>query len=202
MNKLDKNKKKKREALLNTAFELFTKKGFSKTTISEIAEKSCVAKGTFYLYFKDKFDLKDKLIAYKSRQIMKNALDELDNHEENNFIERIIFASDNIINQLSDNKPLLEFISKNLVWGIFKNIISPFENEENDLSDSIDLYERFLKHSPKKLRDPEIMLYMITELINSTLYSTVVFNEPSDLDTIKPYLYNTIRAIVHDHETS
>ena len=50
-----KNKKKKEDALYNTAFELFTTKGTNKTTISDIVEKAGVAKGTFYLYFKDVF---------------------------------------------------------------------------------------------------------------------------------------------------
>lgn len=56
MGKLESNKKKKEDALYNTAFELFTTKGTNKTTISDIVEKAGVAKGTFYLYFKDKYD--------------------------------------------------------------------------------------------------------------------------------------------------
>ena len=40
MGKLDINKKRKRESLLNTAFNMFTTKGFSKTSISEIVEKA------------------------------------------------------------------------------------------------------------------------------------------------------------------
>lgn len=50
-------KKQKKESLLNTAFELFLTKGLAKTTISDIVEKAGVAKGTFYLYFKDKYDI-------------------------------------------------------------------------------------------------------------------------------------------------
>ena len=50
MGKLESNKKKKEDALYNTAFELFTTKGTNKTTISDIVEKAGVAKGTFYLY--------------------------------------------------------------------------------------------------------------------------------------------------------
>ena len=48
MGKLESNKKKKEDALYNTAFELFTTKGTNKTTISDIVEKAGVAKGTFY----------------------------------------------------------------------------------------------------------------------------------------------------------
>ena len=54
MGKLDTNKKVKEDSLLNTAFSLFTTKGVSKTSISDIVNNAGVAKGTFYLYFKDK----------------------------------------------------------------------------------------------------------------------------------------------------
>ncbi len=46
MGKLELNKKKKKNALYNTAFELFTTKGLAKTTISDIVENAGVAKGT------------------------------------------------------------------------------------------------------------------------------------------------------------
>ena len=61
MGKVDENKKHKREALLNTAYELFTTKGTNATAISDIVRQAGVAKGTFYLYFKDKYDIKNKL---------------------------------------------------------------------------------------------------------------------------------------------
>ncbi len=63
MGKVDENKKKKKEALFNAAYELFTTKGINSTAISDIVEKAAVAKGTFYLYFKDKYDVKNKLIV-------------------------------------------------------------------------------------------------------------------------------------------
>ena len=53
MSKVDLNKKEKKNALLQTAFELFTAKGFAMTTISDISSKAGLAKGTFYLYFKE-----------------------------------------------------------------------------------------------------------------------------------------------------
>ena len=58
MGELELNKKKKKDALFNTAFELFTTKGLTKTTISDIVNQAGVAKGTFYLYFKDKYDIR------------------------------------------------------------------------------------------------------------------------------------------------
>ena len=48
---------KKREQILKTAVELFSQKGYEKTTIADIADALSMAKGTFYLYFKDKREL-------------------------------------------------------------------------------------------------------------------------------------------------
>lgn len=69
MSKVDDNKSRK-STLLETAFHLFTGKGFAKTTISDIVQQAGLAKGTFYLYFKDKYDLRDKLIVYKANQLL------------------------------------------------------------------------------------------------------------------------------------
>ncbi len=69
MGKMELNKKKKKDALFRTAFELFTTKGTAKTTISDIVEKAGVAKGTFYLYFKDKYDIRNKLVAHKTGEL-------------------------------------------------------------------------------------------------------------------------------------
>ena len=66
MGKLELKKQKKKDALFNTAFELFTTKGTNQTTISDIVNKAGVAKGTFYLYFKDKYDIRNKLCCDRS----------------------------------------------------------------------------------------------------------------------------------------
>lgn len=199
MGKLDANKKKKRESLLNTAFSIFTSKGVSQTSISEIVDKAGVAKGTFYLYFKDKYDIKNKLIAHKSSQLFKNAIEELNNHTEQDFMGKMIFIIDNIINQLNENQSLLTFISKNLSWGIFKNALISSENEDD--YNFKEIYDTMISDSPKKLKDPEIMIFMIIELVSSTIYSAILYNEPVSLEELKPYLYDTVKTIIRQHET-
>lgn len=198
MGKLDINKKRKRESLLNTAFNMFTTKGFSKTSISEIVEKAGVAKGTFYLYFKDKYDIKNKLITHKSTQIFKTALEELEKYPELDFQDRIIFIINNIVNQLNEDKSLLKFISKNLSWGIFKNALISGNSEDISF---INIYDKMLEDAPKKLHDPEIKLFMIVELVSSTIYSSILYNEPVELNSLKPYLYSTVKMIITNHET-
>ena len=199
MGKVDTNKKLKENSLLKTAFEFFTTKGFSKTSITDIVSKAGVAKGTFYLYFKDKYDIRNKLISHKSSQLFKNAIADLgDKLDALPFEEKIIKVSDHIINQLNENQSLLTFISKNLSWGIFKNAItSPASDKDVDFST---VYYNMLNEAPYDFRDPEIMLFMIIELVSSTCYSAILYKEPCTIVELKPYLYNSIRLIISQHE--
>lgn len=50
MGKVDENKHQKMDALFQSAYDLFLNQGIEKTSISDIAKKAGVAKGTFYLY--------------------------------------------------------------------------------------------------------------------------------------------------------
>ena len=197
MRKSDLNKQKKREALLNTAFELFTTQGITRTTINNIVEAAGVAKGTFYLYFKDKYDIRNKLIAHKASRIFSVADDALSKTELTELDDRIIFLADNIIEQFNADKSLLGFISKNLSWGIFKNeLIS-----SGDSSD-VDFYNIYtvLENSPRSFKNPEILLFMIVEFVSSTCYSSILYNEPTDIETLKPYIFDAIRQIIRSQE--
>ena len=197
MRKSDLNKQKKREALLNTAFELFTTQGITRTTINNIVEAAGVAKGTFYLYFKDKYDIRNKLIAHKASRIFSVADDALSKTQLTELDDRIIFLADNIIEQFNADKSLLGFISKNLSWGIFKNeLIS-----SGDSSD-VDFYNIYtvLENSPRSFKNPEILLFMIVEFVSSTCYSSILYNEPTDIETLKPYIFDAIRQIIRSQE--
>lgn len=196
MGKIDANKKQKREALLNTAFELFTTQGLNKTTINNIVEAAGVAKGTFYLYFKDKYDIRNKLIAHKASHIFAIADAALAETELTELEDKIIFLVDNIIGQFVNDKSLLTFISKNLSWGIFKNELTASGNSE------VDFYNIYsvLEHSPRRFKNPEVLLFMIVELVSSTCYSSILYDEPVGIEQLKPYLYTTIQQIIRSQE--
>ena len=198
MGKIDSNKEQKQTSLLNTAFELFTTKGESKTSIADIVQRAGVAKGTFYLYFKDKYDIRNRLIARKSSQLFRNASIALESESIPMFEDKIIFLIDNIINQLNTNQELLHFISKNLSWGIFKNALVCTESKDDVNFQS--LYYRMISEEDVKFKDPEVMLFMIVELVSSTCYSSIMYREPVPLEQLKPQLYRVIRMVIHDHE--
>ena len=51
------NREIKRKRILNAGLKLFARKGFEATALEEVARSARLAKGTLYLYFKDKEDL-------------------------------------------------------------------------------------------------------------------------------------------------
>ena len=194
MGKAEENKQHKRLSLLNTAFELFTTKGVNKTSISEISEQAGIAKGTFYLYFKDKYDLRDKLIAHKAGQLFADAHHALLDQKFNRFEDQIIAVADYIIGRLNDDHGLLTFISKNLSWGIFK---TAFENTLPD--ESLQFYDYIFEQMKKNsyvCPEPELMLFTIIELVGSTCYSCILYGQPVSVEEYLPYLHTVIRQIL------
>lgn len=195
MTKLDMKKKNKESSLLNTAFEFFTTKGFSKTSITDISQKAGVGKGTFYLYFKDKYDIRNRLIAKKSEQVLMKAVHDLLAHEGSmTFDEKFIFIVNNIIDQLDENRSLLGFISKNLSWGVFTDALAT-TNLEPELNFR-DAYYKLLEEHEGKISDPEMLLFMIVELVSSTCYSAILYEQPCTLAELKPQLYSAILSLI------
>ncbi len=197
MGKADLNKKLKMENLLNASFELFTSQGINKTSISDIVNKAEVAKGTFYLYFKDKYDIRNRLIAHKSSQLFIQAYSALTDANIKDFEDRIIFIMNYVLDELAANKGLLSFIYKDLSWAVFKRALTnPLNNDDVDFAE---IYNRMIAESGLKLRDPEVMLFMIIELVGSTGYSSIMYSDPVSLDELKPHLEETVRGIIRSH---
>lgn len=199
MGKIEINKKQKREALFNAAFELFTTRGIAKTTINDIVQSSGVAKGTFYLYFKDKYDIRNKLIAHKASRIFYTADAALKTSGITDLTEKILFLANHIIDQFVADKSLLNFVSKNLSWGIFKNELISANNDYD-----IDFYNIYtiFENSPQKFKNPEVLLFMIVELVSSTCFSSILYNEPVEVEELKPYLFDAIRQLIQSQKVT
>lgn len=200
MGKVEINKKQKKDALLNAAFDIFTNIGINKTSISDIVEKAGVAKGTFYLYFADKYDLRNKLIAHKANKIFEKAENALKDSDAKDFEDRMIFFIDNILDQLTENKSLLNFISKNLSWGIFKNAIRQSADKKNgsfdEETESFDVLGKLEMDEELEFKNKDVLVYMIVELVSSTCYSAILYSEPVTIEELKPYIFETVREMI------
>lgn len=196
MGKIDENKRKKKEALFNTAYELFTTKGITSTTISDIVEKAEVAKGTFYLYFTNKYDIKNKLVVHKTQELFDAAGAALEKEQIHGLEDQMIFLIDHLINHLKDDRALLNFISKNLVMGALRSALLTGENSDREI------YNHFLElvaADDYEYKDVDVMLFTIVELAGSAGYNSMMYEEPIPIDDYKPFLYRTVRLIIKSH---
>lgn len=198
MGKADQNKKMKMDNLLDTSFELFTSKGINKTSISDIVEKAGVAKGTFYLYFKDKYDIRNRLIARKSSQLFMQAYDTMIKEGVEKFDDRIIFIMDYVLDALATNKGLLGLMYKDLSWAMFKRTLTNHPLADTDVDFSA-VYNQMIEDAGGRIKDPEIMLFQVIELIGSTGYSSIMYSDPVPLDELKPHLERTVRSIIKQY---
>lgn len=194
--KIIENKEEKEKKILDSAFILFTEKGFKNTSIQEIVDHAGIAKGTFYLYFKDKYDVQDYLIAYKSEELFIKAIDYVDNKKIVKFEDRFIGVIDYLIDEFKEHEELLKFISKNLSWGVFGSSVSNLIDKSN--SEVLDKLKQDIKDNSINIKNPELTIFMIIELTSSTVFSSITTGKPLPIDELKPFLYNKIRKILTD----
>ena len=187
-------KENKRNKILDESFKLFRKKGTTNTSIQEITDNAGVAKGTFYLYFKDKYDLQEQLIIKKSNELFKSALKKCEKENIKNFTDKLIFIINDILDNLNNNKLLLKFISKNLSFGLYSDRITEIMNN-SDLTIK-KLFVDGLKKDNINIKNPEVTLFLIIELVSSTCLSVITENNPVGLDEYKKILFDTIKKMI------
>lgn len=195
---IDNNSKiDKENRLLEEGFKLFMSKGIKDTSIQDIVDKANVAKGTFYLYFSDKYELRDILIIKHSQKLFNDALRKLEKSKIDNFSEQIIFIIDYVIDELTKKPLLLQFISKNLGLGIYNKFISTLHSNINDEKNGVyDLFLKGVKENNIKLENPTVTLFMILELVGSTCFTCILYKEPLPISEYKPILYKEIKKML------
>lgn len=196
MNNIDKEKLQKKERLLNSGFELFMNKGINNTSIQDITDKVDVAKGTFYLYYKNKYELQNDIIVLKSKELLDFAIKETQNKNIKNLDDKIISVIEHIINTLKKSPLLMNLIGKDISLGYIEE---KFDNFINDDEDSIQTY--FMKAYEKsniKLKNPIVTFYMIIELASASIYSSITKKIPLEIDEYKEYLYSSIRLLLKE----
>ena len=104
MYKAEENKKEKQNKLFNSAYKLFTQNGIKDTSIQNIVDDAGVAKGTFYLYFKDKYDIQNKLIEKTSNKLFRDAVNSLNKVYIDSFDDQVIFIINHVIDCLINDK--------------------------------------------------------------------------------------------------
>jgi len=93
-------------AILQAAWAIFNEKGYSKTSVAEIARKTGVADGTLYLYFKNKEDLVRAVLAKFYAELTATAQKGVDKRESTT--AKLKFLARHHMREIMANWRLLE----------------------------------------------------------------------------------------------
>ncbi len=185
----------KENALLDAAFDLFTKMGVNRTTIDEIVKQAGVAKGTFYLYFKDKYDIRDMIIIRKTSALLRDAIMDARARSFADPIDEAAGFAGYLIDHLAQDKLLMRLIHKNLSFGLYQKVIGdPVRGVE--LRRVVEEFNRDIRCSDYSGTESSYLLFLLLEMTGSVCYSSIIYEEPAPITQIKPMLLKTIRKIL------
>lgn len=97
-----------REVIQGHAVELFHEKGVDATSINELVKTCGIAKGTFYLYFRDKDDLVESVFDRYRQNFIQEVID------KNKAIHKVTYFADSLIEYFNENQMFLIEIRKHM----------------------------------------------------------------------------------------
>ena len=166
-------------------------KGVVKTSIDEIVQKANVAKGTFYLYFKDKKEILAALVEKTSYTILNEAYLYARAHDTNDFVENVIHFADYIVEYFKRNKLVLKLLERNFSWPTFEEgFKSSGDPLFRELMLALNASPFMKKHSPEEAFR---LIFVLVEMCGSVCYASIIEERPGNIDQMKPILYDIIR---------
>lgn len=101
---MDLREKKTRRAIYNAFLKIRTTKPLEKITVKELAEEAEISKATFYLHYKDVYDLSDSL----QNETIKNIIDNIEEPQSMTESPEKVFVS--MINAFKANQSLVDIL--------------------------------------------------------------------------------------------
>lgn len=183
----------KKAEIMEAALKVFKKKGPDKASVREIMAESGFGLGTFYLYYTDKNDLKEKIVLDKAMDIIIKAEE---NCGGNDPVERYISFVDYIIDYLIANPFELDLLSNNITWALYTKIEHDERLTEADstLQFILSKYENLFSQSYSESQQLYI-LAMTFDIMMSTCKSALMEDSTLSIDEMKPVLFAVIRKI-------
>lgn len=189
---LEQKKQKKKSALLKSAYTLFLKQGAEATSVGDITAEAGVAKGTFYLYFRDKQDIVSAVVNLVARQILEEAYLKMCAVRSGNFAEDIASLANAILDILERSRPLLAFVGRDFRFPSFREKMNRTGNPVwRSLRADLKQYAALSGIDEKELLR---RIYCLVSMCGSVACAAVLDGEPADLPHMRPSILAIIRG--------
>ncbi len=128
--KREKNKKKTRAKIFETALSLCRELGYERTTVEKITETAGVAKGTFFNYF----PTKDALFASYYKELTLEVISKSESQEFSSAREAVLVLTDGLVDTVMNEPTIFQSI------GTQRLSSQELRSEEQNLDRSIFIY--------------------------------------------------------------
>jgi len=191
----DQNKKlEKKRKIIDSAYQIFKSKNIYNTAIDDIVKSAGIARGTFYLYFKDKSDLIEQLIFLKSAEGMKELLKltaaSMTDSENIFEISREFIGL--YIDFLIEQKEALAVITKN-ISSCLRDFPEFYDEEVGRFYNGI--IQKFVNIGFNK-DDINRRIYIAVDMVGSVCSDAILFGKPYGIEDIRRPLTDAALSIL------
>ena len=189
---IEAKKAEKRQRLLDSAYNCFLENGISGTSIHDICKGAGIAKGTFYLYFRDMEDIAKALNIRITESLLQESFQYMCTKESETFADRLVVMAEYLMDCFEKDKDLIRIIRRDFSWpfqaediisGSAKNLIPGYED--------IEAYARINGRSMKEVLS---CIFCLVAMIISVSYDAIIENKPASPGEMRPVLFGIIRA--------
>lgn len=189
----------KRYRIQNAAVSLFQEQGVDSTSVNEIVKRANVAKGTFYVYYKDKNALISQILTKQHGALMNDILNRSYESAAGNGSEWKKMFVEELINHHRQNPLLLKTIQKNMSF--------IFDTEEHRMTVYKEIHRlpEFLhlwKREQECDRDTLNRFMLVIEIVSVVCYNALSFDHPDMLDNILPEVRRAAYSIMESEGMS
>lgn len=191
MDPINEKKNKKREALLKSGLEFFLERGVEVTSIDDIVKRAGVAKGTFYLYFKNKYELLGQVILEQGYRALREAFNFLEQKMALETLtpeDMLLCFTSYLIDYLAAHKSVVQLIRNHLSIGLF--FMERFENPE--IKQRVEQLLAAVTKVTLPEREARQVLYILVSMVGSICSDAILYGRPYTLEEIRPMLYTII----------
>lgn len=193
MGVIERKKQEKRQALLDAAYQLFLEQDSARVSVSDITVRANVAKGTFYLYFKDKEEITKVLLGRISYRVLADACRHVESLGENlPLAGKVVALADYIIEYFKRETMVLRLIQHNFSWPTLQDL-----EAEGEQAPLVRQLLAAIQASPELAGRSQTEVFqrvsILVSMCASVCYTCIIEGKPDTIDNMKPVLYDIIR---------
>jgi AcrR family transcriptional regulator len=186
----EEEKRERREMILEAAKKRFQRFGYSKTTMDEIAGDAGISKGTIYLYFENKEDIFNELLAREAREMERYLYRKV--KSEKSVLKQLEMIFTGALDYLERHPFLDSILSRDV------DIVSPrilkhvFSVEERYVSVIEDYMRRGIDIGELEPFNPRISAYIMYKIFEAFSYASTLkeedFNKEDTLEIVRHFI--------------